>query len=406
MSFTTALSGLNAASQNLETISHNVANANTVGFKSSRAEFVDVFASAGQGLTDRDIGNGTRLSSVRQQFGQGSIEFTQNALDLAMSGNGFFTFAKGEQLVYSRAGALGTDRNGYVTNADGARLQVFPPAANNSFDTGRLTDLRVTTADNPPRASETINAGLNLPASAEQPVTTPFDAADPTSYNHTTSLTVYDSLGNARTVAMYFSRTANDGEWEVHTLLDGDPVGGALPIAFDSQGRITNPANGQLQLPAAALPGGADDLELTLDLSSTTQFGGSFAVNELRQDGFATGRLVGLEVTKDGIVQARFTNGQASPLGQIALASFANPEGLQQLGDSSWAESFSSGTALRGVAGSGDFGGVQSGALESSNVDLTKELVNMITAQRSFQANAQMITTNDQLTQTVINIRR
>lgn len=406
MSFSTSLSGLNAASENLNVTSHNVANANTTGFKGSRAEFADVFANAGQGLTDRAIGGGVRLSGVRQQFGQGSVEFTNKPLDLAISGEGFLTFAKGEELSYSRAGALGTDRNGFVTNAQGARLQVFPADGNNGFDTGRLEDLRVSTADNPPQATTRIGAGINLPAGSDVPTTTPFDPEDTSSFNHTTSVTVFDSLGQARTAALYFSKTANDGEWELRTRVDGQDVGGAQTIAFDTAGRLSTPASGEIALPPQALGGGVDDLELTLDLGELTQYGGGFSVDALRQDGFATGRMTGLEVTKEGIVQARFTNGQASPLGQVALTSFANPEGLSKLGDTAWAESFNSGPAVRGVAGSGDLGSIESGALEASNVDLTKELVNMITAQRTFQANAQMITTNDQVTQTVLNIRR
>lgn len=406
MSFSTSLSGINAASENLNVTGHNVANANTTGFKASRAEFADVFANAGQGLTERTVGGGVKLAGVRQQFDQGSVEFTNKPLDLAISGQGFLTLAKGNELMYSRAGALGTDSSGFVVNPQGARLQVFPADGNNGFDTGQLRDLRVSTADNPPKASTRIDAGINLPAGADVPATTPFDPADTTSFNHTTSVTVFDSLGQARTAAMYFSRTANPGEWELRTRVDGQDVGGPQTIAFDNGGRLSVPANGELALPPLALGGGVDDLELTLDIGDVTQYGGGFSVGGLRQDGFATGRMTGLEVTKEGIVQARFTNGQATPLGQIALTSFANPEGLSKLGDTAWGESFTSGAAVRGVAGSGDLGNIESGALEASNVDLTKELVNMITAQRSFQANAQMITTNDQVTQTVLNIRR
>lgn len=406
MTFSTSLSGINAASENLNVTSHNVANANTTGFKGSRAEFADVFANAGQGLTERAVGGGVRLAGVRQQFDQGSVEFTNKPLDLAISGEGFLTFGKGEELSYSRAGALGTDRNGFVTNANGGRLQVFPADGANGFDTGQLVDLQVSTADNPPRATGRIDAGINLPAGADVPATTPFDPDDTSSFNHTTSATVFDSLGQARTAALYFSKTANAGEWEVRTQVDGQAVGGAQLIEFDNGGQLSVPANGELALPPLALGAGVDDLELTLDLGDVTQFGGGFSVAALSQDGFSTGRMTGLEVTKEGIVQARFTNGQATPLGQVALTSFANPEGLSKLGDTSWGESFTSGQAVRGVAGSGDLGNIESGALEASNVDLTKELVNMITAQRTFQANAQMITTNDQVTQTVLNIRR
>lgn len=406
MPFRVALSGLNAASADLNVTANNIANVNTTGFKSSRAEFADLFPISAFGVSSTATGAGVRLARVAQQFEQGSVEFTTNSLDLALSGEGFFTLSDNGSMVYTRAGAFGTDRNGYVVNASGQRLQVFPPISGGAaFDTARLADLQLSSADNPPLATETISTDLNLPADAVPPATTPFDAADPTSYNHTTSVTIYDSLGAAHTANFYYVRTATPNQWEVNVQIDGNTVGTATTLEFSDTGTLVTPATGQIALPAYSPGNGAADLSLTVDASDTTQFGDSFGVASLIQDGYTTGRLTGIEITQEGVVQARYTNGQATPLGQLALANFPNAQGLQQLGDTAWGESFAAGQVIRGTAGSTNFGLIQSGALEASNVDLTEQLVNMITAQRNFQANAQMISTADQITQTIINIR-
>jgi flagellar hook protein FlgE len=282
---------------------------------------------------------------------------------------------------------------------------VFPALDNGSFDTANVSDLQLSTGDNPPRATSSIGVQANLPASQAAPTVTPFDPADPLSYSRTTSVTVYDSLGAAHTANLYFVKGAAANAWDLHVSLDVTVTGTATPLTFSDSGVLTTPANGQLTLPAITLSNGAAPLNATLDLGNTTQYGDSFSVSRLTQDGYTTGRLTGLEVTSEGIVQGRYSNGQATALGKLAIASFTNPQGLQKLGDTAFAESYVSGPALRGEAGSGSLGIVQSGALESSNVDLTAQLVNMITAQRNFQANAQMIQTSDQITQTIINIR-
>jgi flagellar hook protein FlgE len=405
MPFRVALSGLNAASAELNVTANNIANSNTTGFKQSRAEFADLFPVSSYGVAANATGAGSRLSRVAQQFEQGAINFTNNSLDLAISGEGFFTLSDNGAMVYSRAGAFGTDRSGFVVNAAGQRLQVFPALAGGGFDTARLADLQLSTSDNPPRASTRVTAGVNLPARAEPPATATFDATDPSSYNFTRSVTVFDSLGAAHTANLFFVRGVNPNEWNVHAQIDGNDVGGPNALTFSDSGTLLTPANGEITLPGYAPGNGAADLNLTLDLARATQFGDSFSLAELSQDGYATGRLTGIEITQEGIVQARYTNGQATPLGQIALANFPNPQGLQQLGNGTWGESFAAGQVLRGAGGDADFGLVQAGALEASNVDLTEQLVNMITAQRNFQANAQMISTADQITQTVINIR-
>lgn len=404
MSFRIALSGLNAASNDLNVVANNVANANTTGFKSSRAEFADVYASFAGGLGSGQIGSGVRLANVAQQFGQGNVDFTDNTLDLAISGQGFFIVEDGGTRAYTRAGAFGVDRDGFVVSNTNARLQVYDYIGGDNFNTGSLSDLRLSSADSPPSATSEIETLVNLPANATDPGVA-FDPNDPTSYNHSTSLTVYDSLGAPHVANMYFAKTATANEWEVHAVIDGVPVGGANTLQYSSTGELINPANGQVTLPAHATSTGSDPINITLNFAESTQYGDQFGVNALRQDGFSTGRLSGVEITEEGVVQARFTNGQATPLGMIALANFANDQGLQPIGDTMWGESFSSGPAIQGQAGASSFGVIQSGALEASNVDLTEELVNMITAQRNFQANAQVISTNDAVTQTIINIR-
>ncbi|MFC7300907.1 flagellar hook protein FlgE [Cognatiluteimonas weifangensis] len=406
MSFRISLSGMNAASADLNITSNNIANVNTTGFKESRAEFGDVFAASAYGLSKNAIGAGVRLQAVAQQFGQGNIDFTGKNLDLAINGQGFFTLSDGGAMVYSRAGNFGADKDGYVVNASGQRLQVYlPNAAGNGFDTGRLSDLQLSIGDSAPQATTTVTVQSNLPADASAPALTPFAPGDPDTYNRTTSLTVYDSLGAAHSQSLYFVKTANPNEWQVYTYIEGTAVGGAQTLQYSDTGTLTSPSPGQIALPAYTPPTGAAAMNITLDLGNSTQYGETFSLSSLTQDGYTTGRLTGIDVTADGVVQARYTNGVSTALGQVAMTNFANPQGLQPLGDNGWSETSESGQPRRGQAGTSEFGAIQGGALESSNVDLTAQLVNMITAQRNFQANAQMIQTQDQVTQTVINIR-
>jgi flagellar hook protein FlgE len=406
MSFRISLSGMNAATADLNVTSNNIANANTTGFKQSRAEFADVFAVSANGLSRNAIGAGVRLAAIAQQFGQGNIDFTGRNLDLAISGQGFFTLSDGGATVYSRAGNFGADRDGFVVNPAGQRLQVYQPNASGvGFDTGRLGNLQLSTGDSAPLATSNVTVESNLPADAAVPVIAPFDPNDPNTYNRTTSLTVYDSLGAAHSQSLYFVKTATPNQWELYTTIDGTAVGGAQTLQYSGAGILTSPSPGLIALPAYAPTNGANPMALTLDLGKSTQYGDSFSLAALSQDGYTTGRLTGIEVSADGVVNARYTNGVSSPLGQVAMTNFANPQGLQPLGDNAWAETAESGQPRRGQAGAGEFGAIQGGGLEASNVDLTEQLVNMITAQRNFQANAQMIQTQDQVTQTVINIR-
>jgi len=405
MPFRIALSGLNAAQADLNVTANNIANTSTTGFKGSRTEFADMFAVSLQGVSSNASGNGVRVAAVAQQFAQGNIEFTDSNLDLALSGQGMFILSDNGALAYTRAGAFQMNRDGYVVNSMNQRLQVYPPLAGGGFNTGGLSDLQLVTTDSAPQATSNVDYILNLPANATPPPVAVFNPADPNSFNQATSLTLYDSLGATHTGTMYFVKTATANQWTAQLSIDGTLVGTPQTLQYSNTGVLTAPAGGLLAFPPYTPTTGAAAMNVTVDLGQSTQFGGSFSVNSVTQDGYTTGRLIGIDIDETGIVQARFTNGNSQSLGQVAVANFANPQGLQQLGNTQWAETFSSGQALRGSAGNSGFGLVQSGALEGANVDVTEQLVNMITAQRNFQANAQMISTADQITQTIMQIR-
>ncbi len=409
MSFRIALSGLAAAQATLDVTANNVANANTTGFKQSRAEFTDVYATAFGSIGSLDTGAGVRLAAVNSEFTQGNIEFTGNALDLAVNGEGFFTLSDQGSSVYSRAGAFSVDRDGYVVNVTGQRLQAFPaldPQGNN-FSTASLGDLQLNASDAAPRPSTTADIALNLQADATELGAGAIDITDAATYNYSTSLTSYDSLGQGHTSALYFRKTDTATRtWDVRMVTDGDDTQSTTvqTLTFDDLGQLTSPQPVGF---GAYDPGnGAAQMNVSYDFTGTSQYGSSFAVSSLFQDGFSTGRLSGLDITDSGVVQARFSNGQTAALGKVALANFTNPQGLTPLGDSTWGDSHSAGDRRLGEPGAGNFGFLQSGALESSNVEITEELVNLITAQRSFQSNAQVISAADTITQTIMNIGR
>jgi flagellar hook protein FlgE len=406
MSFNIALTGLNAANQDLSVTANNLANVSTTGFKGSRAEFGDLFASTQSGVSATAVGNGVETSEVAQQFTQGNIETTGNNLDLAISGNGFFTLSTNGALSYTRDGQFQLDQNGNVVTAQGANLQVYPPLANGGFNTGGLANLSLTTNESAPNATTTAQITANLPASATAPTSAVFNPTDPNSYTNTTSLTTYDSLGAAHTATLYFIKGAAANAWTTQLYVDGNAVGAQQALTYSNTGALTAPAGGNVTFPAYTPATGAAAMNMTFDFSKTTQYGDNFGVTAVTQDGFTTGKLTGISIDQSGVVQARFTNGRSVNLGQVAMANFANTQGLQQLGNATWAQTNASGQAVEGVAGNSGFGSIQSGSIEESNVDTTAALVNMIKAQRNFQANAQMIQTDNQITQTVINMRQ
>ncbi|QNR95874.1 flagellar hook protein FlgE [Stenotrophomonas sp. 169] len=407
MAFNVSLSGINAANTDLSVTANNVANVNTTGFKQSRAEFADLFSATSYGLSRNAVGSGARVSNVAQQFSQGNNSQTGRSLDLAVSGEGFFTMSVNGQRAYSRAGNFQTDAQGFVINPAGARLQVFTPNADGTtFDSGRLTDLQLLTTDSPPKQTGNVQLAFTLPANSTQPTVTPFDPTDSNSYSQSSGgVTVYDSLGVSHTQTSYFVKGATANEWQVYNYVDGQSAGAPSTLQFSESGALVAPANGRITLDGFTPATGAGQLNLTLDVAGSTQYGEKFALRNFQQDGYAAGKLNEISVSEQGVVFARYSNGDDKALGQVALTNFNNAQGLQSTGDNMWVETFSSGSPRTSAPDSSDLGKIQAGALESSTVDLTEQLVNMIVAQRNFQANSQMLSTQDQVTQTIINIR-
>lgn len=427
MAFNTALSGLRAANQDLAVTGNNIANASTVGFKKSRAEFGDVYANSILGTGSRTPGSGVLVQNIAQQFDQGNISITNNSLDLAISGNGFFVLNDQGSPVYTRSGIFGVDNQGYVVGGQNARLQGFAAGPNGQILSGALSDLRIQTQDIAPSETNEVDWTVNLDSRRPVPAT-PFSTAapdpDPASYNWSTAATTYDSLGNPHVLVSYYVKVApsappaapnNPNTWRVYTQLDDQNPQLLGSVEFTSTGGVS-----QLYDDAgAALPagvtafndtwtigGGASaTFDFDIDFQGSTQHGSEFAVNALSQDGYAPGRLAGVTIDDTGVIFARYTNGQALTLGQVALANFANPQGLRPVGNTNWAESFDSGQPVIGAPQTGSLGAIQSGALEDSNVDLSDQLVNLIIAQRNYQANAKTIETSDSVTQTIINLR-
>lgn len=433
MAFSTAISGINAATSDLGVISNNIANSSTVGFKASRAQFAEIFASSLLGSGAGNAGQGVELTEIRTEFSQGNIQFTNNALDLAISGNGFFVISQDGAREFSRAGSFGVDREGFLTNVNGGRLQGFQVDDLGQI-TGELDDLYIDTTLIDPRITETVELTTNLDSREVNPALT-FDFADPNTYNATTSTTVYDGLGNSHVLNLYFVKDDTvPNNYEVFTVIDGEPqyavdpadpngreplrdasgnvAGGWAQLAFTSNGRIDTAA-GDIAVDITAwvpkdsngVANGSGSQDFSVDLLATTQFGTDFAVSSIVQDGYGAGQLISFEFDDSGVAFARYTNGQSRAIGQVALAGFRNNNGLQPIGNTNYVETFASGAANIGEPGTAGRGTIQSSAVEAANVEITQELVNLIIAQRNFQANAQVISTEDQVTQAVINLR-
>ncbi|MGF1548213.1 MAG: flagellar hook protein FlgE [Thiotrichales bacterium] len=415
MTFEIALTGLNSSSKKLGVVANNIANANTVGFKQSRAEFQDIYAISNMGPGKTQAGSGVQVSNVRQLFTQGNVDFTESNLDLAIGGQGYFRMSDAGSIVYTRAGMFGMNRDGMIVNADGLNLTGYGIDDNGAVIPA-LQNLKIDLANLPAKASSEVTMGLNLDAGVGAPVVA-FDPANANSFNFSTSVTFYDSQGTSHIANMYFIKQAAPvNSWESLTYVNGAQrnAGGAGPnggdvLTFDLNGVLTdiNGAPGGTGTTALFQPTPATaPLTLALNYGQTTQFTGEFGVNKLTVDGFSSGRLTDVSVESNGMIFGRYTNGQSRVMGQVVLSNFANQEGLRPVGNSNWVESFDSGSPATGTPGSASLGMLQASALEQSNVDITKELVDMIAAQRSFQANAQVVSVADQLTQAVINIRR
>lgn len=416
MGFQHGLSGLSAASTNLDVIGSNIANVNTAGFKQSQAQFTDIFANSLGGLGSSQVGIGTRVAAVAQSFSQGNIAPTSNPLDIAINGQGFFRMDEGGVVSYSRNGQFRVDGSGFLTNATGANLTGYMADVNGNIDASKPTNLRLIASDLAPKATSTFEMGFNLNSGDAIPTITTFNATDPKSYNWQTSGTIVDSLGNEHVLATYFQKSAAN-TWNIYASVDGKVDAAGVPQGVTLGGSaLTFDGTGALLTPAAPMTVGVDwaiinptlgavsPLNFSLDLAKATQFGAAFGKNTISQDGFTSGRLAGFTTGADGIIQGTYTNGQTKTVGQIVLANFVSPQGLNPVGDGLWLETPNSGQPVVGPPKTGTLGTLQASAIEDSNVDLTTELVEMITAQRMYQANAKTIETQDAILQTLVNL--
>jgi flagellar hook protein FlgE len=509
MSFQQGLSGLNGAAKSLDVIGNNIANASTVGFKGSQAQFADVYANSLNGAGGNQAGIGSKVTNIAQQFTQGNIESSNNPLDIAINGAGFFRTTVSGAVQYSRNGQFSLDKEGYMVNAQGAKLTGFQANERGVILAGAPVPIRINTADLKPVATTEVSTEINLNSESENPLTLPFNENDPTSYNKQTPIDVYDTLGNPHVMSMYYVRTSA-GHWDVYVANDGteitnlavaaaahavdgtadaateartayftalatndvdaiaaatlnyaqiagelvaqaataagaadsgelirttaDSAGntpGITPeqidaliadavrvppvrvghLDFDSNGALSNALMSPQTLPLnVSLPiyprtGSGVVLAVDLNFAGSTQYGAATSEKRSTQNGYTAGNLQRFSAGEDGIILGQYSNGRSQPLGQIVLANFANPNGLSPLGNNAWAETSTSGVPLIGTPDSGSLGVLQSSAVENANVDLTAELVNMITAQRVYQANAQTIKTQDSVLQTLVNLR-
>lgn len=422
--FQQALSGLNASARQLDTIGNNVANASTVGFKQSQTQFADMYAaSVAAGGTALQIGTGGRVSNIAQSFTQGNITNSNNTLDTAISGKGFFRVDDGSGTPkYTRNGQFQVDKNGFIVNAQGHFLTGnMANAAGTIVDASTKVRLQITPLNIPAVATANVVVGANINANNTIiPVATVFNAANPGTYNNSTSMTVYDSLGATHNATLYFKQTAALTT-EVYYAVDGVQPTPGVPmttLTFNSAGALITPAANALVAAPAFTPtagnppvaNGAAAQALNFNFNSTaaptTQYGASFGVSTLTQDGYTKGDLTGFTTGSDGIIQGRYSNGQTHNIGRMTLDNFTNPQGLQNVGGNEWISTIASGQPIEsGTPGVAGLGTLQASAVEDSNVDLTAELVNMITAQRIYQANSQSVSAQNQLLTTIVNLR-
>ncbi|WP_192558746.1 flagellar hook protein FlgE [Pseudomonas allokribbensis] len=444
MSFNIGLSGLYAANKQLDVTGNNIANVATAGFKSSRAEFEDVYSATRLGSGSKVIGNGVRLANVSQQFTQGDINNTGNVLDMGINGSGFFTMSNNGSISYTRAGTFKVDDKGFITNTDyTSRLQGYGVDANGKVINGVLTDLKIDTSNLAPKSSSLVTSTINLNSTA--PViddTVPAGKFDPTNlatYTKSFSTPIYDSQGNMHPMDQYVVKTGAN-TWKVYTLVDGrnpDATGSdpkttppvASTMTFDSAGKLTQVSTPSTLPPPAPNPIISSDLKIsgwvpgnvvngtfkpngaaanpagiTISMASTTQYNADTARSIPTQDGYATGQITNLTIDGTGTLFANFSNNQNKAIGQVALASFTNEQGLQAIGGTSWKETFASGIPGYDAPETGTLGSIQSNSLEESNVNLTNELVDLIKGQSNYQANAKTISTQSTIMQTIIQM--
>ena len=445
MSFQQGLSGLNVSSKALDIISNNVANTNTVGFKSGGAVFADVYAASLTGsVSGKQVGAGSTLGGVRQTFTQGNLTTTNNPLDLAINGDGFFIVGRSDGPdVYTRNGQFELDKSGFIITPTGEKLLGFQsPAAPGQLPSpvGGLKEIQVPIVGSLPQATTRVTIGGNLDANAlspEQAYPTLADAQfpralgepptddwrDTRTYNYSTSIEAFDSLGKSHELTFYFVKQSTPSNtWQVHTSVDGkypvsaDPeTGDPKPeflwtLTFDDKGLLVGEPDGPsaedlFEIPADEYTPDAQPIRFYVDFGTVRQIGGPYLINELTQDGYTGGELAGVSVGRDGVITGRYTNGETVDLAQLAIQTFRNPNALSSLGNNYWEATLESGLTAPIKPGEGVGGVISSGMVEDANVELTSELVQMIIQQRNYQANAQSIKAQDQILQTLVNLR-
>ncbi|MEG8041162.1 flagellar hook protein FlgE [Sphingomonas sp. LR60] len=431
MSFFTSLSGLQAMQTDMSVISHNLANVSTNGFKKSRTAFADVISSNVSTDPRKMVGSGVSVKGTVQQFSDGSSNQTKSALDMQILGEGFFVVKStglSDQVNYTRTGAFTVDDSRNVIDAQGSYLMVYPVDNDgNVTATGdkSLTNLQIQPTSGSPKKTENVATKVQIPSTATIKDPAKFKRTDTSTYNNSVATRVYDANGNPMTMTSYYVRTAegdpnakdangdpqpNTGTWQVFTFVGDQPLTpkGAVansPITqvYDTKGALMAPTTIKFEdfIPAS----GAAAQGITLDLTGSTQTAAAAAVSNRVQDGVAVGQLVGITVDDAGIIKASYSNSDIVPLGKVAIAKFSAPTGLRQAGSNYWQATGISGKATLGFAAAEGFGSLKSGQLEGSNVDITEELVNLIAAQRNFQANSKALDTATQVSQSIFNIR-
>ncbi|EJM72664.1 flagellar hook protein FlgE [Pseudomonas sp. GM55] len=442
MSFNIGLSGLFASNKQLDVTGNNIANVATTGFKSSRAEFEDVYSATRLGTGSKTVGNGVRLANISQQFGQGDVSNTGNVLDMGIQGNGFFVLSNNGSLTYTRAGTFKTDKDGYVTNSDGtARLQGYGVDSNGKIVNGVLTDLRIDTSNLAPKSTSLVSSTINLnstsPVIDQAVAANKFDPSKTETFTKSFSTPVFDTQGNQHPMDQYMVKTGPN-TWDTYTLIDGRNPDGSDPkvtapipstMTFDASGKlvsVSTPVTPPTTPPTSVIssdlkianwtPGtvtngvwtangsAANPAGVTISMANTTQFNADTARSIPSQNGYATGQITNLTIDGSGVLLANFSNNQTKPIGQISLASFTNEQGLQPVGGTSWKETYVSGIPGYDAPQTGTLGSIVSNSLEESNVNLTNELVDLIKAQSNYQANAKTISTQSTIMQTIIQM--
>ncbi|WP_246796190.1 flagellar hook protein FlgE [Burkholderia perseverans] len=414
MGYQQGLSGLQGASSDLDVIGNNIANANTVGFKSATAQFSDLYANSVSGAVANGIGIGTQLATVAQVFQQGGFTTSQNPLSMAISGNGFFEVNSNGVTTYTRDGEFSPDANGNITNSAGGQLMGYGVNADGTINTSAIVPLTAPQGNIPPKATASITGQFNLSTTDTAQTNSPFNFSDSSTYTLKQPVQAYDSLGNAQTVNLYFVKSTTTGSWEVYAGADNTTPTDLGTAEFDSSGKLIgtvgtdgNPTatTDKFTFSLTNTTGAVTPQAITIDLTGSTQFGATKSgVSNLIADGFASGALQNYSVAADGTITGSYSNGQSMTLGQVIVVNFNDPQGLTSIGGNQYIQTAASGVPQIGVPGSTNHGTIKGSTTEDSTVDLTGELVNLITAQRNYQANAQTIKTQQTVDQTLLNL--